>query len=186
VFFRSGRANGVSRLVFISGLYALPTAALAANPTSPVPAASEIEAAELTESAAPEIVVTGTLVRGIAPVGALVSTIDRSDIARVGATTTNQLLSTIPQMSNAFNVLPTTPTAAQGRTTFRPNLRNLPSGGNGATLLLIDGRNMVGSAIQQNSPDIGALPPGAIERVDRKSTRLNSSHNPASRMPSSA
>jgi Ribonuclease G/E len=33
---------------------------------------------------------------------------------------------------------------------------------------------------------VGNIYLGRVARVDRKSTRLNSSHNPASRMPSSA
>ena len=39
----------------------------------------------------------------------------------------------------------------------------------------------------KDSPDRSQMPPGADDKVlDRKSTRLNSSHIPLSRMPSSA
>ena len=47
-----------------------------------------------------DIVVTGTLIRGIAPVGAPVLTIGREEIAKTGVGSTTELLRKIPQVSN--------------------------------------------------------------------------------------
>lgn len=117
------------------------------------------------EQAVEEIVVTGSLIRGVAPVGTNSSAVSTADIQRSGAISTNQILTQIPALTNAFNVLPVTPTSV-GRSTFRPDLRNLGNNGHANTLVLIDGHNAVGSGILQTTPDIGMLPPGAIERVE--------------------
>jgi len=117
------------------------------------------------EAAVEELVVTGTLIRGIAPIGSAVSAVSTDDIQRQGVTQSNQLLAAIPQMSG-FNGVPRTSTANQGVTGYRPNLRSLPPLQNGTTLILLDSHNLVGGSVQQNFPDISALPTGAIERVE--------------------
>lgn len=111
------------------------------------------------------VVVTGSLIRGVAPVGTNVSAVSTADIQRTGAISTNQILTSIPQLTNAFNVIPVTPSGV-GRSTFRPDLRSLGNVGHATTLVLIDGHNAVGSGILQTTPDIGMIPPGAIERVE--------------------
>jgi iron complex outermembrane receptor protein len=116
-------------------------------------------------TAVEEIVVTGTLIRGVAPIGSAVSTVGAEDIQRQGVTQSNQLLAAIPQMAG-FNGVPRTSTANQGVTGYRPNLRSLPPLQNGTTLIMVDSHNLVGGSVQQNFPDISALPTGAIERVE--------------------
>src|SRR5689334_8486665 len=46
-----------------------------------------------------DIVITGTQIRGVSPPGANVLSINRDQIRSTGATSTQQLLSTIPQTS---------------------------------------------------------------------------------------
>jgi iron complex outermembrane receptor protein len=147
--------NTRSKWLFAASALALTTAA--------APAFAQSTAA--TDSKISEIVVTGTLVRGVAPVGVQVSSVTQKDIQRTGAQSTNELLTSIPQVTNAFNVVPTTPSGA-GRSTFRPNLRNVSNIGHSTTLLLMDGHNMVGSGILQTTADLGIIPRGAIERVE--------------------
>jgi iron complex outermembrane receptor protein len=73
-----------------------------------------------------EVVVTGTLIRGVAPTGAEMISVTPQDIAATGATTTDQLLSNVPQ-GNFFNNPPQVLTNANaGLQINRPNLRNLP------------------------------------------------------------
>ena len=55
------------------------------------------EAADEAEGKASEIVVTGTLIRGIAPAGSNVVGIGEQEAKATGAVTTNQLLSNLPQ-----------------------------------------------------------------------------------------
>jgi serine/threonine protein kinase len=54
---------------------------------------------------------------------------------------------------------------------------------------LIDPDGLVGRVLAERyllEQRLGEGGMGSVYRADRKSTRLNSSHNPASRMPSSA
>src|SRR5688500_2153830 len=54
------------------------------------------------------IVVTGTLIRGVAPTGTNVIGVSQEDITATGATSTNDLLATIPQ-NGTFNAPPSIP-----------------------------------------------------------------------------
>ena len=58
------------------------------------------------EPTANEIVVTGTQIRGIAPVGANVIGISDAQIQATGATSTGDVLATLPQAVNFFNASP--------------------------------------------------------------------------------
>lgn len=73
-------------------------ALLAAASFSAVPALAD-------ETAPPETVtVTGTSIRGIAPIGAPVLTVSRDDIVSIGAATTSDILDKVPQIAS-FNEL---------------------------------------------------------------------------------
>jgi iron complex outermembrane receptor protein len=53
-----------------------------------------------------EIVITGTLIRGVAPTGAEMINVTTEDIKSTGATSNDQLLASVPQVSNFFNIQP--------------------------------------------------------------------------------
>jgi iron complex outermembrane receptor protein len=113
-----------------------------------------------------EVVVTGTLIRGVAPVGTQVVAVTQEDIVRTGAASGNNLLASMPLVST-FNTIAATPVDL-GNNANRPNIRGLqidrfaPS----TTLLLMDGHNLVGASILQTTPDPTMIPPGAIARVE--------------------
>ncbi len=120
------------------------------------------------ENADEQIVVTGTLVRGIAPPGTAVVGVTAKDIESSSATTVSELLTDVPQFSS-FNNLQTISGGGNFVTTNRPNLRNLPGStttGTSATLLMVDGTRVVGMGISSTTPDADFIPPGIIERVD--------------------
>lgn len=112
-----------------------------------------------------DIVVTGTLLRGVAPVGTNVVGVTRADVIASGATNANQILAQVPQISNSFN---STPRAAGdvGNPINRPNIRNLGVNGGTTTLVLMNGHRLVGVGVIQTSPDPSVIPPGALERVE--------------------
>jgi iron complex outermembrane recepter protein len=115
-----------------------------------------------------DIVVTGTLVRGIAPAGTNVITANAKAIEETGVSSVAQLLQTIPQVGT-FNDLQTTAGGSSFVTTNRPNLRNLPgftTAGSSPTLVLVDGHRVVGAGISVTDPDADIVPPGMIERVE--------------------
>lgn len=113
-----------------------------------------------------DIVVTGTLIRGIAPVGTNVVGLSSADIVATGASSANQILARVPQVTSAFNQTPALSSGNAGLTVVRPNLRNLPAVGGSTTLVLIDGHRAVNAGVLQTSPDPDVIPPSVLERVD--------------------
>jgi iron complex outermembrane receptor protein len=121
-----------------------------------------------TETALEEVVVTGTLIRGTPPTGANVIGLTSADVQQTGATTTAQLLQSIPQLGS-FNKLQAPAGGFNAVTTNRPNLRNMPgftTSGGSSTLILVDGHRVVGMGVTTTSPDPDIVPPGMIERVE--------------------
>jgi iron complex outermembrane receptor protein len=112
-----------------------------------------------------EIVVTGTLIRGVAPVGTEVTTLTREDIVSTGAVSTQDLLSTMPQITSAFNQHQN-PNSTTGANIVRPNIHNIGAAGGNTTLVLFDGHDVVGSGIYQTTPDIGVIPPNILQSVE--------------------
>lgn len=113
-----------------------------------------------------DIVVTGTLLRGIAPTGTNVVDLTAADIAQTGATNANQVLARVPQISSAFGQVPSLSGLDGGTSIVRPNLRNLGAGGGSTTLVLVDGHRQVDAGILITSPDPDVIPPQVLERVD--------------------
>lgn len=113
-----------------------------------------------------DIIVTGTLIRGAAPVGTNVVGLSSADIVNTGATNTNQVLARIPQVSSAFNQLPALSSTGAARQSVRPSLRNLGAQGGSTTLILIDGHRAVGVGTIESTADPDVIPPGLLERVD--------------------
>lgn len=112
----------------------------------------------------PDIVVTGTLLRGVAPTGTNVVGISEADVIASGAASTNDLLASIPQIGN-FGTIPAG-VGNYGNPIVRPNIRNFGGSGGSTTLILLNGRRMVGAGILQTSPDPSVIPPDVIKRVD--------------------
>ncbi len=124
------------------------------------------EAPVPTEEAA-DIVVTGSSIRGVAPTGSSLVSVTRADIVATGASTTTELLRTVPQLgsfggSGANN--------GQNSANFvdQPAIHGVGvgNGGGGLTLVLVDGLRLPGAGINQTAPDPSAIPPSAIERVE--------------------
>jgi iron complex outermembrane receptor protein len=113
-----------------------------------------------------QIVVTGTLIRGVAPTGTQVVSVSAEDIVKTGVVSTNNLLATMPLLST-FNTVAKTPSDL-GNQANRPNIRGLSIGqySPSTTLILLDGHNMVGASILQTTPDPTMIAPGALQRVE--------------------
>lgn len=113
------------------------------------------------------VTVTGTLLKGEAPIGAHVVDVNTDDIKATGAVTTNEVLSNIPQINSLFNTEPVTATAGVGHDTQpKPILRNLNSAGGAATLVMVDSHNLVGDGVLATTPDPTAIPAMVLQRVD--------------------
>lgn len=111
-----------------------------------------------------EIIVTGTMIRNVGPIGTNAIAVQREDVVASGAASANDLLAQIPQVGN-FGTVP----RAQGNyglPIVRPNIRNLAASGGASTLVLLNGNRLVGAGILQTSVDPSIIPPDAIERVE--------------------
>ncbi|MDB5477100.1 MAG: hypothetical protein JWP49_2611 [Phenylobacterium sp.] len=142
----------------------LSAAAAQAQPSPPTarPAAKAGDAAPPT--AVSEVVVTGTLLRGVAPTGTNLISVAHDEIVATGVASAGDLLATIPQIG-FFGTLPRGNQDA-GSPLVTPNLRNLGLPGDSTTLILMDGHRIVGAGILQTFPDPTIIPPGILERVE--------------------
>ncbi len=155
------RLLGTSALAAMLGAaapaWAQSTTSSAQSAASDTPAASsETQSAE----SGPEVVVTGSSIRGVPPTGSNLIRVARDDIKLIGAATTPDLLATVPQL-NSFNTAPRTSNGGLG--SFAPGLRGLPSS---ATLPLMNGHRLISGSTQQTNPDFPFLPEVAVERVE--------------------
>lgn len=114
-----------------------------------------------------DIVVTGTLIRGQAPTGSQIVQVGQAEIKALGVVNASQLLGSITQDVN-FNNRPQVGAFQAFQTVNRPTLRYLGASNSGgsSTLLLLDGHRMPGMGIFQTTPDLDAIAPGAIERIE--------------------
>lgn len=117
-----------------------------------------------------EIVVTGTLIRGIAtPTGATLLNITRDSIASTGVNAAKDLLNqTVPQLST-FNALPTG-SVDFGSAVSKISLRGIGtsaglSSGTNATLVLLNGHRIVPVGILSTDADPDLIPSDIIESV---------------------
>ncbi|MGE3690226.1 MAG: TonB-dependent receptor [Novosphingobium sp.] len=153
---RSRAAYGLASSVFALTLAALPAVVHAQDVDS--------ENADADK----EIIVTGTLVRGIAPAGTSVVGVTAEAVEASGATTVTELLTDVPQFGS-FNNIQTLSGGGNFVTTNRPNLRSLPgftTTGTSGTLMMVDGARVVGMGIASTTPDADFIPPAIIQRVD--------------------
>lgn len=137
---------------------------------APVPA--EAPAADATESAAAEgdeIVVTGSRIRGVAPVGSSVISVDQAMIAREPATNVVDLLRRVPQVSGAginesfSGVVGPGVTSSNATRTGAINLRGV---GPKATLVLFGGQRLAAAGFNGAQIDPTGIPTPALERVE--------------------
>lgn len=105
-----------------------------------------------------EVVVTGTSIRGVAPVGSEAVTLGREEIAATGLNQPAEILNLMPQVHNLGS-----PGGANGQRGQVINLRGL---GANATLVLVDGRRLVPSGTTGNFLEANQVPASALERIE--------------------
>jgi iron complex outermembrane receptor protein len=115
----------------------------------------------LSDMAVEEIVVTGTSIRGAAPVGSALISVTRDQITAIGAQTTQDIIRNTPAFGAFGQAL--VPTNDFGQVGIKPSIHNI---GNGATLTLLNGHRLVGAGILQTNADPSVIPPAAVERIE--------------------
>ncbi|UAK25467.1 TonB-dependent receptor [Sphingomonas nostoxanthinifaciens] len=116
----------------------------------------------------PDVVVTGSHIRGRQPGTPPVTTISRDDLTRNGYATVAQALQALPgnfggvaTEQSALSFADTTGT--NGGLATGVNLRGL---GASATLVLVNGKRLGGSGSQGSFADVSSIPTGAVDHVE--------------------
>ncbi len=113
-----------------------------------------------------QIVVTGTSIRGVAPVGANVIVLDRAQIRSSGAQTVQQLLTRVPQITGFNNYGQGSFGSADPSGTNAPTIHSLGASASNGTLVLVDGHRLPLSGVTRTLADPNIIAPAALERVE--------------------
>lgn len=112
---------------------------------------------------ADDIVVTGTSLRGVAPVGANLVSVGREAIEDIAAVNVQQILRTVPSITGLGG-------AGVGQTAgnsyYAPTIHSLGSSASNSTLTLIDGHRLPLGGLNHALADPSMVPTIAIERVE--------------------
>lgn len=112
------------------------------------------------------MIVTGTHLSDVPPIGPPTIRVDRSDIEKLGVSTIEEVMRTVPQnfeggaTEDTFRGLDAETNSARGSA---PNLRGL---GAGATLLLFAGRRLAPGGSEGSFSDVSNIPLLALEYIE--------------------
>jgi len=153
--------RNASAFSLAASLAALPVAALAQT-------AAPADEAATNSAKAEEIVVTGTILRGVAPVGSSIISLNATDIQKTGLLTTTDILKSIPQISGIGTGEASTGTSANNANLniSRANALNIRGLGIQATLTLLNGRRLPVGGFGGQLFDPGSIPAIALARID--------------------
>jgi iron complex outermembrane receptor protein len=133
-------------------------AATASAQTAAAPAAANEELSE--------VVVTGSRIRGVEPVGSAVISLDRDAILETGAANTSDLIRKLPQIVG-LGASETASGAQNGAANVTRGVAvNIRGIGSNATLLLFGGRRLPPAGAQGQITDASVIPSLAIERLE--------------------
>jgi iron complex outermembrane receptor protein len=108
-----------------------------------------------------QVTVTGTSIRGVAPVGSNVITVDQGAIQQSGSVNMQQLLNTVTAISTAN----APPQGVNNNSYFAPQIHQLAGSISNSTLSVVDGMRFVGAG-GDTLADPNILPTAAIQRVE--------------------
>ncbi len=142
----------------------------AAGPAPSSPASAGAPAPTATPATQPgaisEIVVTGSRIRGVAPVGSTVIGVNHDDISATGAVNITDALQDVPQILNLGVSEDSRGTSGgAGNITYASGI-NIRGIGPYATLTLLDGRRMVQAGASGGLPDPSDIPVIGLERAE--------------------
>lgn len=109
-----------------------------------------------------EVVVTGTSIRGVAPVGSNLIAVGPSDIKATGAVNLEQALANVPALTGMGSV-------GQGQTNnsyYQPTIHSLGASASNSTLILIDGHRLPTGGTNHSTADPNILPLNMVQRVE--------------------
>ncbi len=112
------------------------------------------------------VVVTGTSIRGAAPVGDSVTVVNAAAIEKTGAQTVQDVLKSVPAVVGLGSAGQGSFGSADGAGTDAPTIHGLGASASNSTLILIDGHRFSLSGLNHTLADPNIIPPLALERVE--------------------
>jgi iron complex outermembrane recepter protein len=113
-----------------------------------------------------EIVVTGSSIKGVAPVGSNLVTVGREEIEDLGAQTVQQILKTVPSVVGLQSAGQGAYGSFDGAGTNAPTIHGLGASASNSTLVLLNGHRLPVSGINHVLADPNIVAPLALERVE--------------------
>ncbi|ODU21247.1 MAG: hypothetical protein ABS87_07370 [Sphingomonas sp. SCN 67-18] len=118
------------------------------------------------DNSGPDIIVTGSSIRGAPAVGSNLISIGRDAIEDNAVQTVQQLLKTVPAIWGANAIGQGGFAANDSAGASVPQIHGLGGSNSSSTLVVIDGHRFPLTGIIRNLPDPNFIPPNAIERVE--------------------
>ncbi|MBO9670433.1 MAG: TonB-dependent receptor [Sphingobium sp.] len=132
------------------------------------PARAQVEedrpaiAAPVSDKVAEEIIVTGTAIRGVAPVGSNLVSVGVATIEKTAPVNLSQLVNTVPSISTSGSIAQ----AENAFSYYSPQIHSLAGSSSNTTLVIVDGLRLPGGGQQFNQTDPNIIPVSAIQRVE--------------------
>ena len=123
-----------------------------ATPSRPGAGESDVEA----------VTVTGTSIRGVAPIGSNLVAVGRETLEKSAAINASELTNTVPAITQSG-------AAVQGENTYSyysPSIHGLGGSASNTTLVIVDGMRMPGGGTQFGQTDPNIIPSSALQRVE--------------------
>jgi outer membrane receptor protein involved in Fe transport len=108
------------------------------------------------------VTVTGTSIRGVAPIGANLVSVGRDTLEKSAAINASEMTNTVPAITQFGS-------AVQGENTYSyyaPSIHGLGGSASNTTLVIVDGMRMPGGGTQFGQADPNIIPSSAIQRVE--------------------
>ncbi len=120
------------------------------------------------ESAGDDIIVTGSRIRGVAPVGSATISVGQEELAQTTAANVADMLKEVPQIigNGITDTSYATSTGAGSSNLSRGTGVNLRGLGPAATLVLFDGQRVTGSGVAATFVDPSVIPTIAVQRIE--------------------
>ena len=156
---RTRRIRSASHVALISA-----TSLASGGAFAQTPPPADAGPARGTEAEAVEdtIVVTGTSIKGVAPIGSNLVSVGVEELEKSQAINLSALVNTIPSIT-------TNGSLAQGENLwsfYSPQIHQLGGSSSNTTLVVIDGMRSPGGGAQFNQTDPNIIPTSAMQRVD--------------------
>lgn len=144
------------RRALVAGVSALSLmAALAPSARAQSPASASAADVE-------EVVVTGSSIRGVAPIGSNLVSVGRDVAEKTAAINATELTNTVPAITTSGAA----PVGENVFSYFSPQIHSLAGSASNTTLVIVDGMRMPGGGTQFGQTDPNILPNSAIQRVE--------------------